>query len=408
MSKFNNSFEVTAQKIGNAYLFGIAIADAIEVLEIPDPSQPFPGNRRVNKKHAQDFGDYWESNYGNWIVPPLLVDSAIALTIEPASDDGLGSDFVRISLTRSPQGDLKILDGQHRILGWYLKRLDLQFRKREELSSFNRAVLASDPVAQERSELLMKSIDVQLGRFKSEKIAINLIDDLDELRHQQYFVDIAKNALGINKTVQAKFDNSSVVNRVMQHLLKTDELLDERVDLEKTTCSGANPHLLSVVNVSDIVRHACFGVNTRVTAKKEVAFEDDAVLKTAREFFNVVRESIPQLQLLINGEVSAQKFRELYLLGSGTIWRGLAGAFYKGCVTVSSEEGALEISKTKLRSFALMLKNLSDDMTLPISSSWFSTGLFPNQDSKAPSSRAQDLSALVNLFYSRMPESEIP
>jgi hypothetical protein len=74
------SHTVTAQRIrqGNsfAFLFSLPINFVLDILEIPDPNKPFPENRRVSKKHALDFGNYWERHEGGWVVPPVLLDSS--------------------------------------------------------------------------------------------------------------------------------------------------------------------------------------------------------------------------------------------------------------------------------------------------------------------------------------------
>jgi hypothetical protein len=56
-------FAQRIKRIGNStFLFSLPIGLALELLEIPDPAHPFPDNRRVSKKHAMDFGNYWERN----------------------------------------------------------------------------------------------------------------------------------------------------------------------------------------------------------------------------------------------------------------------------------------------------------------------------------------------------------
>jgi hypothetical protein len=234
--------------------------------------------------------------------------------------------------------------------------------------------------------------------LQDEKVSVNLIDSLDDKRHQQFFVDIAKNALGINKTVQAKFDNASVINRATQFLIKTHPLLVDLVDLEKTSCSGTNENILSVVNVADVVRHVCFGISSRVTARKESIFEDDTVMAAAKQFLDIMERSFPILQKVASRELSAVQLRESSLLGSGTIWRCFAGAFFEICVENDEATGAILIGRSKMQNFADLLEDLANKLELPISKRWLETGLFPNSQSKAPSSRAQDLSAMVQVL----------
>ena len=396
------SLQVTAQQIkrlgSTEYLFAIPISLALELLEIPDPARPFADNRRVSKKHAMDFGNYWEMHSEDWVVPPILLDTAEELTFSEVKRDNDQISLVILYLPADHKHSLRILDGQHRILGWYLKKLELNARLADVTTAYNKAVIASATSDKIIIQKELDAINVNINRLGQEHVSINLIDSLSAKKHQQFFVDIAKNALGINKTVQAKFDSASIINRVTQELIKSHPLFENRIDMEKTSCSGSNPNLLTVVNVSDISRHACFGVNRMITAKRENNYKDHDLVENVTIFLDLMVKNVQQLQLIIDGRIKPPDFREQYMLGSGTIWRCLAGAFYESCVIINDDEGSIELDENQVRKFAKMIKLFSEDMLLPISSQWFATTLFPIKRSKAPSSRAQDLEAMVGLL----------
>jgi hypothetical protein len=382
----------------SGYLFSLPINLALELLEIPDPAHPFPDNRRVSKKHAMNFGNYWENHEFDWIVPPLLLDSSRKLDYETSSSDVELCHLVKLQLEGGDREVLRILDGQHRILGWYLKRLELDARLSDATSAYNKLVIAG---ARRESEIVLEEIDRIrriVVRLETEHVAINLLDSLSTQLHQQFFVDIAKNALGINKTVQSKFDNASIINRVTQGLIKSHELLANRIDLEKTSCSGSNPNLLTVVNIADITRHACFGINRNVTAKRENNYKDEILYENVATFLNSMVKQVPQLRKIVDGTLSPETLRENFMLGSGTIWRCLAGAYYESCVIVDDEQGTIEIDRVQLRKFEKFLTQFADNVDLPISREWFATDLFPLKRSKAPSSRLQDLESMVGLM----------
>jgi hypothetical protein len=396
------SLQVTAQQIkrleSTEYLFAIPVNIALELLEIPDPARPFADNRRVSKKHAMDFGNYWEMHSTEWVVPPILLDTAEELSFTELKRDNDQISLVSLNLPADHKHSLRILDGQHRILGWYLKNLDLNARLSECTTAYNKAVIASATKDKEIIQRELDLINLHLKRLENEHVSINLIDSLSAKKHQQFFVDIAKNALGINKTVQAKFDSASIINRVSQELIKNHPLFLDRVDLEKTSCSGSNPNLLTVVNVSDISRHVCFGVNRMVTAKRENNYKDKDLIDTVTIFLDLMVENVRSLQLITDGRMKPEDFREQYMLGSGTIWRCLAGAFYEACVIIDDDEGTIDLDEDQVRKFAKMIRLFSENMQLPISAQWFATTLFPVKRSKAPSSRAQDLEAMVGLL----------
>jgi hypothetical protein len=229
-----------------------------------------------------------------------------------------------------------------------------------------------------------------------EKVGVTLISGLHRKQHQQFFVDIAKNALGINKTVQGKFDATSIVNRVSMELVSSHPLLSTRIDMEKTKCNGSNPNFLSLVNITDIVRHIGFGLNSRVTAKREDLYVDNDLFRVANRFFDLMLKNIDLLSELRNNQISAIWIRENSLLGSGTIWRCLAGAFHETCVI--DDESTLSIDSSMYKSYEKFIQFFALDSKLPISSKWFATDLFPSKKSSAPTSRSQDLLDLVNLF----------
>ena len=65
---------------------------------------------------------------------------------------------------------------------------------------------------------------------------------------------------------------------------------------------------------------------------------------------------------------------------------------------VDDDQGTIEVDRSQLRKFENFLGLFSANMMLPISREWFATDLFPLKRSKAPSSRAQDLQAMVGLM----------
>jgi len=394
-----NSIKAIAQKMEHgatvSFITALSITDLLELLDIPDPNKPFEDNRRVNKRHAMEFGDYWESQRNGWISPPLLLDTELVIEYEYIQHLEAQST-VLINIPSSKKRDVSILDGQHRVLGWFLKQNDLHSRQNEANGTYNRAVFANDLILKLAAEDELRKIEYSLNRMRNEKVGITLISGLQRKQHQQFFVDIAKNALGINKTVQGKFDATSIVNRVSLELAQSHPLLSGKIDMEKTKCNGSNPNFLSLVNITDIVRHIGFGLNARVTAKREDLYEDNDLYKVTNRFFDLMLKNVEILQELRNNEISALWIRENSLLGSGTIWRCLAGAFHE--TSVIDEDSRLSIDSAKYKSFEKFVQMFALDSKLPISQKWFATELFPTKMSAAPTSRSQDLMDLVNLF----------
>lgn len=78
LSGYEDSKQLMAQRYnrGGKSLFIIALPLHLisTHMPVPDPDQPFEGNRRVDTKHASDFARYWRTNV-RWATPPLLLST---------------------------------------------------------------------------------------------------------------------------------------------------------------------------------------------------------------------------------------------------------------------------------------------------------------------------------------------
>lgn len=385
-----------------SFITTLPINKLLEILEIPDPNVPFEDNRRVKIKHAREFGDYWENQMKGWIVPPLILDTEDNLLRRPIAS--MSENFCEIELPITKKWKLHILDGQHRVLGWHLKQRDIEKRLEEAHNQYNRAVFAKNVNLQQQSNQEIKMLKYLQQRLELEQVGVLIVTGINRQVHRQFFVDIAKNALGINKTVQAKFDVSSIVNRVASNIMESHPLLVNRVDTESTKCSGENENFLSVVNLADIIRHVGFGINNRVSSKKELIYSDDDLYQLSLSFFDIFSNEMSVLEKIQNGSVSAKLLRENSLLGSGTIWRCLAGAYHNYCVVDEEYEiqdvkrRKLSFNRTQQKKFISFVREFNLHSELPIERNWLSTGFFPKKTSTGPTSRSQDLLGMVKLF----------
>src|SRR5690606_19163907 len=102
------------------------------------------------------------------------------------------------------QGDIQILDGQHRILGFHLALEMLETERQKALDHLNRARRTEDKGSKviKDAERAIKEIEAKQDRFYAERVAVevHITDDLNSYR--QMFFDIADNALGISASVK--------------------------------------------------------------------------------------------------------------------------------------------------------------------------------------------------------------
>jgi len=365
-------------------------------LPIPDPNQPFEGNRRVNETHAAKFGEYWRENT-RWATPPLLLDTTFPMTreFEPKFSAG-GVEFGILYLPHNSADELEILDGQHRILGWKLitgRIIDELKRAREELA---KCKVSEDPVGSQVYEEKVATLNGQMARMRSEYITLEILEGVTIEEHKQFFHDIAVNAKGITKSVTVGFDRRNLMNRVAMSLAEADELLDGRVEMEKDRVTGGNENFVSGKNLVDLVKTVAIGIDGRMTNRREKTFKESAIEAIADRFFKALREAFPDLQKVADDELHPVDLRTASLLGSATILRILAGAYHELAVDNEDDDNPRVTDIGDKRARALF-EGLAENMGLPISDDWYNTGFFPETTSKAPSSRAQDLTGLTKL-----------
>lgn len=365
-------------------------------LPIPDPEQPFEGNRRVNTTHAAKFGEYWRENE-KWATPPLLLDTMYPLSrdFEPKFSAG-GVEFGVLKLPHNSANELDILDGQHRILGWttIAQRIHQELKKAREGLQASRQ--AQDPIGIQLYEQKVANGEADLARLRSEYITLEILEGVSVADHKQYFHDIAVNARGITKSVTVSFDRRSVVNRVALTLAEGHPLLGGNVDFEKDRVLGANPNFVSGRNLADIVKHVAIGIDGRMTHRRENSFKESAIEQMATRFFDTLQAAFPQLQRLADEELHPVDLRNESLLASPTVLRILAGAYHKLAVDTSDEDNPF-VTTDGEKVARQLFESLAGDMDLPVSTRWLATGFFPDESSRAPSSRAQDLKGLTDL-----------
>lgn len=377
------------------YLVSLPIQLISTHLPIPNPDEPFPGNRRVARGHAESFGRYWRQNPGKWATPPLLLDTLFPLKDGfEAEIEVAGVEFGRLQLPHNTSAELEILDGQHRILGWKLITDMLATEMKAARTELSRSRSAENAEGVKVYESKIAKLASEQQRMSEEFVTLEILEGITLEEHKQIFSDIANNAKGITKSITVSFDRRSVLNRVAMDLAENNELLAGRVEVEKDRVLGGNENWISGKNLVDIVRHTALGIDGRMTVRREAAMKEGAIADIAEKFFLLLRECFPDLVEMMAENILPSELRERSMLGSPTMLRVLAGVYHELAVDLSDERHAHVISAGEESVRALFL-GLADHMGFPVSDGWLETELFPRADAKAPSSRAQDLKRLT-------------
>jgi hypothetical protein len=308
------------------YTLVMTLVDVPRLLPVPDPERPTPGNRRVHVTHARDFGRYIRER-DSWVAPPLLLRDASSVTFEVITELAGGS---QLGYARVPVGaaeSLKIIDGQHRILGIDLLLRDVRQALDTARERHAAAEFAGDAAEAERWVAEVDALEATLDRLTRESISVVIYKESVPQRYEQMFFDVADNALGISQAIKVRFDSTKIINRVLDQVAQ-HRLLAGRVDQENDRVVRQNPNLLGAKHITDIVRAVNVGVVGRIGRNREKEFEEAALIENTYAFLDALTDGFPDLAAVADGDLAPPELRRQSLLGSVTMLRVLAGVFY--------------------------------------------------------------------------------
>jgi hypothetical protein len=356
-----------------------------QVFPVPDPERPTLGNRRVKPSHARGFADYVRE-HEEWVAPALLMRAPDVFRFEELKSLGRVS-FGILKVPRSARRDIRIIDGQHRILGLHYAVEDLAREideAREAVASGKRAQNHDLVVYEEKR---VKKLERQRQRLEREFLAVQVHVETDAERYEQMFYDVADNALGITQAVKVRFDSRKVMNRALDAALR-HAMIRDRVDTEQDRIVGSNPHLMGAKHVVDLVRTVNIGITGRVSRRQEDELDEGALVQKFNEFADVMLEAFPDLAAVADGTLEPVDLRKSSLLGSSTMLRVLAGVYF--------ELGRKGYSDDEIAEF---FGKLAPTMAAPVtgSSPWLKarSGVF-SEGATAPTARRQDLRKLTD------------
>lgn len=381
-------FYATRYKQGGrtVYSLDLALTQIAGLLPQPDPAHPTEGNRRIKEAHARAFGEYVRSQ-PYWVAPALVLRAPDIFQFESREQIG-GTEFGVISFPRLASTDLRILDGQHRILGIHLaiRAIAEDLEKQRGLLAAAKRNGEEAPVIQQFEKQIAK-LNEQRERFDRERTTLQVYIEDDQTAFKQMFFDIADNALGITSSVRARFDSRKVVNRSLEDVMK-HALLKGRVDPEQDRMGRNNPNLLGAKHVAEIVRTLAVGIDGRIGRRLEDELREDALVEKANNFFDDLLAAFPPLAAVADDELTPEDLRKSSLLGSTVMLRVLAGVYAE----LTDKQAFDDEDVTEL------FRKLAPHMAGPASATsiWvtrvaddvFSPGAF------APRSRRQDLKTL--------------
>ncbi|MGH7641950.1 MAG: DNA sulfur modification protein DndB [Candidatus Dormibacteria bacterium] len=307
------------------YSLELALEVAAASLPRPDPHHPMPGNRRVNANHAHRFAQYIRDQ-PEWVAPAVLLRGPDIFAFH-VRERTAATEFGLLALPRLARTDLRILDGQHRILGLNYLVEDLARELEQKRSLLNAAKHQSNPELMSLYQDEIGGLERLRRRLHDESIAVQILVEDDVRAAEQMFVDIADNALGITSAIRARFDDRKVVNRCLDEVLN-HALLKGRVDMEQDRIGLQSPYLLGAKHVTDMIRTLQVGIGGRIGRRLEVELNEGALVERTNNFLDVVVGAFPDLESVSDGFLTPFELRSRSLLGSATMLRTLAGAYH--------------------------------------------------------------------------------
>ncbi|MYV51796.1 DNA sulfur modification protein DndB [Streptomyces sp. SID3212] len=313
------------------YTTRVPLLDLPTILPVPDPNNVDKDNRKVDRLHAKQFGEYLDTKQ-DWVAPALLARDGGGCTFEKL--DELGAvGYLTVPWAIGGISSLRTIDGQHRVLGVSIEKQ----RITDAINGIDREVsrkVSTDKAAKLEAE--REKLVSQMNRLKSEFVGLDIYVEPDPIKSQQMFVDVADNAKGISSAVRARFDSYKVANRTLSDVID-HPLLKGRVDAEQDRMTLKNPNLLGAKHVADITRAVIAGAGGRISKKAEQTLTDGEVIEQVKDFLDVISNAFSDLAAITEDDPNAerklgeltmsQELRRTSLLGSVGMLRVLAGVF---------------------------------------------------------------------------------
>jgi hypothetical protein len=387
------------------YATRVPLLDLPTILPVPDPGEVDKDNRKVDRLHAKQFGEYLDSKH-DWVAPALLARDSGGCLFEKVDEHG-AVGYLTVPWAIGGVSSLRTIDGQHRVLGVSIEKQRITNAINEVDREMARKV---SPEKAAKLQAEREKLIGQMDRLKAEYVGLDIYVEPDPIKAQQMFVDVADNAKGISGAVRARFDNYKVANRTLSDVID-HPLLKGRVDAEQDRMTMKNPNLLGAKHVADITRAVIAGAGGRISKKAEQALTDGEVIEKVKDFLDVMSNAFTDLAAITEDDLEAerkadeltlaQQLRRTSLLGSVGMLRVLGGVFHQ----LRSGDNPAELDD-----ITEFFKRLDPHMTAPVSetSIWRTSDAGDDfePNAAAPIMRTQNIVHLVSVitgWYKKAP-----
>lgn len=399
-----DTFIATRKYMGGRPVFHLdmCIAQLTAGVDAPPVGVAQEDNRIVKENRGRLFRDYVNSNR-EWASPSLLLWCPIGiLDFEslPQINDLVRDPSVVLgvlSVPRNSRQSIKILDGQHRILGFHLWMDQLNKELQASKLNLSEAMKAGQPKIIELAKDRVAKAEENMERSIKESIGIDILICSSAKEARQIFADIANNAQGMVKALAIGFDQSKLVNRVTS-IVASDfphPLLDGKVDFNKDRIAGDSEMLISAKTLADSIRALTVGITGRISRVQELGDLDEDVTQRTRKYLDCLQKAFPE-----EFAKTPLDFRKTSLLSSGTMFRVFAGVWFELTSSTNAQGKSIK-PRMSVEDAIKFFTQLAPHMQIPIKpgNKWLTTGVFPSPAAgavvTAPGSRNQELKKLT-------------
>ena len=328
----DEAFYATRYRQGGrtVYLIALTPDQIINNIPRPNPEVKNPGNREIRPRHAREFANYYLTR-DNWVIPGVILRSPNIFHFTTDLDvDDQSAQFGTLSYPKRKRGDIQILDGQHRILGFHIATEILEAERQKAYDQLRRAQRTSEKGSKviRDAEKRIAEIEAKQKRFFAERVAVEVQVTDDPVAYKQMFFDIADNALGITASERVGFDSAKVANRAYA-LVATHPLLQGRIDEKNNRLGRTSDYLLTARHVAEIIRATNLGINGRFGKVMEQESSEVEVARKTTDYFDMLVRVFPQLKNVEKGILAPSQLRQVSVLGSPLFLRILAGVAHE-------------------------------------------------------------------------------
>ena len=138
-----------------------------------------------------------------------------------------------------------------------------------------------------------------------ESISVVFFEDRGLKRSQQMFADLNKNAVKPSKSLNILYDNRDPYSKFIVELADSLEIFRDRVEFEKTTIGKHAREVFTLGGISD--------ASKKILGKESIKRPRQSHKDTILDFWMKVSECMPEWQMLIKGDITADELRDNYV-----------------------------------------------------------------------------------------------